>query len=192
MSLPDSTLIQGMALRPIVHWSRKPSARLIPARARRKGERGDALVEFALVVMLFFLMVFGIVDFGRAFYTYHFLSTAARSATRWAMVNGSDCNSDASCNGTAPMNSGPASETDVQNYVKGLVPTGIDSTKVVTTACGVVGGGVCSASPPSCTVINGPGCTVSVTVSYNLNFLVPFVHSGTVALSSNSSMIIAH
>lgn len=142
--------------------------------------------------MLFFLMLFGIVDFGRAFYTYHFLSSAARSATRWAMVNGASCNADSSCNGTAPMNSGPASETDVENYVKALVPTGIDATKVVTTACGVVGGGTCAASPPSCTVNNEDGCTVSVTVSYNLDFLVPYVHKGTIALSSTSDMVIAH
>ena len=157
----------------------------------RRCETGSALVEFALVAMLFFAMLFGIIDFGRAFYTYHFLSHAARSAARWAMVNGSDCNSDGSCNGTAPMNNGPASETDVQNYVQGLVPTGIEASQVVTTACGVVGS-KCAASPPSCTNDNGPGCTVSVTVSYNFNFLVPFVRSGTVPLSSTSQMIISH
>jgi Flp pilus assembly protein TadG len=157
----------------------------------RKSETGSALVEFALVVMLFFAMLFGIIDFGRAFYTYHFLSSAARSATRWAMVNGNECTLDSSCNGTAPMNNGPASEGDVQNYVQGLVPTGIDPAKVVTTACGVVGI-TCPASPPSCTKSNGPGCTVSVTVTYNLSFLVPFVHSGTVPLSSTSQVIIAH
>jgi Flp pilus assembly protein TadG len=157
----------------------------------RRGETGSALLEFALVAMLFFLMFFGIIDFGRAFYTYHFLSHAARSATRWAMVNGNDCTLDGSCNGTAPMNNGPAKEADVQNYVQGMVPAGIDPTLVVTTACGVVGS-TCPASPPSCTNSNEPGCTVSVTVSYNFNFLVRFVHSGTVPLSSTSQMIIAH
>lgn len=158
---------------------------------RRKDERGSALVEFALVAMIFFAMLFGIIDFGRAFYTYHFLSHAARSATRWAMVNGNDCTLDGSCNGTAPMNNGPASEGDVQNYVQGMVPAGIDATKVVTSACGVVGK-TCTASPPSCTNSNGAGCTVSVTVTYNLNFLAPFVHRGIVPLSSTSQMIIAH
>jgi Flp pilus assembly protein TadG len=158
---------------------------------RRKDETGSALVEFALVAMLFFVMLYGIIDFGRAFYTYHFLSHAARSAARWAMVNGNSCAADGSCNGTAPMNNGPASEADVQNYVQGMVPVGVDPTHVVTSACGVVGK-TCAASPPSCTNNNGPGCTVSVTVTYNLNFLAPFVHSGAVPLSSTSEMIIAH
>jgi len=189
ITLADS-LIQRTGPKPVSNCCRK-TARLALTGPPRKGETGSALVEFALVAMLFFVMLFGIIDFGRAFYTYHFLSSAARSAARWAMVNGHDCNSDGSCNGTAPMNNGPASETDVQNYVQALVPTGIDSTKVVTTACGVVGS-KCAASPPSCTNDNGPGCTVSVTVSYNLNFLAPFVHSASVPLSSTSQMIIAH
>ena len=188
--LADSTLIQRRGPKAVSNCCRK-TARLDLTPPPREGETGSALVEFALVAMLFFAMLFGIIDFGRAFYTYHFLSSAARSAARWAMVNGHDCNSDGSCNGTAPMNNGPASEADVQNYVQGLVPEGIDSTKVVTTACGVVGK-TCPASPPSCTNSNGPGCTVSVNVSYNLNFLAPFIHSTTVTLSSTSQMIIAH
>ena len=188
ITLADS-LIQRTGPKPVSNCCRK-TARLALTGPPRKGERGSALVEFALVAMLFFAMLFGIIDFGRAFYTYHFLSSAARSAARWAIVNGHDCNSDGSCNGTAPMNNGPASETDVQNYVKALVPTGIDSTKVVTTACGVVGK-KCAASPPSCTN-NEPGCTVSVNVSYDLNFLAPFIHSATVPLSSTSEMIISH
>lgn len=49
--------------------------------------RGQALVEFALVVPLFILMIFGIVDAGRLIYTYNTLSGASRDAARVAIVN---------------------------------------------------------------------------------------------------------
>ncbi|HWH60052.1 MAG TPA: TadE/TadG family type IV pilus assembly protein [Terriglobales bacterium] len=149
------------------------------------------MVEFALTVIVLLVMLFAIIDFGRALYTYHFVSNAARTATRWAMVNGADCNDDGSCNGTAPMNNGPAGVADVQNYVKGLTPPGIDPNQLTTTACGVVGV-TCPASPPSCTTSNGAGCTVQVTVSYPFSFLVPLVYKNSITLSSTSQMIIAH
>ena len=173
-------------------------------RPRRNGQKGSTLFEFAITVILFLVMLFGIVDFGRALYTYHFLSSAARQATRWAAVNGATCgpggsttacpSCDASCNGTAPMNNGPATETDVQNYVKGITPPGIDPTQLTITACGVAGGTKCAASTPADCVAtpNDPGCTVQVTVSYNFPFLVPLVQTGTIPMSSSSEMVIAH
>jgi Flp pilus assembly protein TadG len=175
----------------MTRFESKPSVRFAGSRSGCRGETGSALVEFALVVIIFLTMLFGIIDFGRALYTYHFLSNAARTATRWAMVNGHDCAADGTCNGTAPMNNGPANAADVQNYVESLAPPGIDPTQLVTTSCGVVGV-TCPASPPSCTDSNGAGCTVQVQISYNFNFLVPFVHSGAVTMSSSSQMIIAH
>jgi len=171
---------------------------------RRNREKGSTLFEFAITVILFLVMLFGIVDFGRALYTYHFLSNAARTATRWAAVNGATCgpggsttacpSCDASCNGTAPMNNGPASETDVQNFVKGITPPGIDPTQLTITACGVAGGTKCADSTPADCVAtpNNPGCTVQVTVSYNFPFLVPLVQTGTIPMSSSSEMVIAH
>ncbi|MGN6415505.1 TadE/TadG family type IV pilus assembly protein [Flexivirga sp.] len=51
--------------------------------ARR--ERGASLVEFALVLPLFLLLVGGMVDFGRAFYTEVMLTNAAREGARSAM-----------------------------------------------------------------------------------------------------------
>lgn len=48
-------------------------------------ERGASLVEFALVLPLFLLLVGGMVDFGRAFYTQVTLTNAAREGARSAM-----------------------------------------------------------------------------------------------------------
>jgi Flp pilus assembly protein TadG len=56
-------------------------------RNRRKPSRGQTLVEFALVIPLFVLLLFGIVDFGRAVLAYNSISNAAREGARTAIVN---------------------------------------------------------------------------------------------------------
>ena len=161
---------------------------------RLNEEGGSTLVEFAFVFMLLITMVLGIVDFSRALYAYHFVSGAARSATRWAAVNGSTCVDDSSC-------ASPAGPADVQNYVKQLATAATIDTSA--TGCG---GSACltttptwnpagSNSPASCGTTNAfdyPGCTVQVQVSYNFNFLIPFIRSSAITLSSTSQMIISH
>src|SRR4030066_1357476 len=44
--------------------------------------RGQGLVEFALVVPLFLILLFGVVEFGRAWMTKNILTGAAREAVR--------------------------------------------------------------------------------------------------------------
>jgi Flp pilus assembly protein TadG len=51
-------------------------------------ERGQALVEFALVGVVFFLLVFGMIDVGRAVWNYNTLSQATREGARYAIVHG--------------------------------------------------------------------------------------------------------
>jgi Flp pilus assembly protein TadG len=50
-------------------------------------ERGVALVEFALVAPLLFLLLFGMLDFGRAFNYWIDSTHLANEAARWAVVN---------------------------------------------------------------------------------------------------------
>ena len=54
---------------------------------RTREPKGQALVEFALAVPLFILLVIGIFEGGRAIYTYNALSNAAREALREAIVH---------------------------------------------------------------------------------------------------------
>jgi Flp pilus assembly protein TadG len=156
---------------------------------RFKAENGSALIEYALVFMFLMSMLLGIMDFGRVLYSYHFLSNAARDATRWASVNGAACGAqtpsnrtgDNSCNGVGGMNNGPASEKDIQTYVTRITPPGVDPTNLTTTAIW-----------PGCGGLNSPGCPVEVTISYKFNFAVPFIRSTPLTLSSSSQMIIVH
>jgi hypothetical protein len=54
---------------------------------RSRDTKGQALVEFALAVPLFILIVIGIFEGGRAIYTYNALSNATREALREAIVH---------------------------------------------------------------------------------------------------------
>ena len=83
---------------------------------RLNGEAGSTLVEFAFVFMILVTMVLGIIEFSRALYAYHFVSGAARSATRWAAVNGSTCANDGSC--AYATGAGPS---DITGYVTSYV-----------------------------------------------------------------------
>src|SRR5262245_53544467 len=56
----------------------------------RSGERGQALVEFAIIVTLMIALISGIVDFGRAFNGWIALSSAAREGARLAAVGASE------------------------------------------------------------------------------------------------------
>lgn len=50
--------------------------------------RGAAVVEFAVIAPLFFLLVFGIVEFGRALMVQQILTNASREGARRAIVEG--------------------------------------------------------------------------------------------------------
>lgn len=149
---------------------------------RDYGERGSVLVESAVTVVLLFVMLFGIIDFGRALYTYHFLANAAREATRWASVNGSSCASDPAC-----PNGAPANQQNITSYVEDITPPGINRSAVNVTA-NWPGNGTFSCPSGS----DNDGCPVQVQVSYNFSFLLPLVHKGVLQMSSSSEMVISH
>jgi Flp pilus assembly protein TadG len=65
--------------------SRPAPAGLRRGRARR--EEGAAAVEFAIVASLFFMLVFGIIDFGFAFHSWNNAANAAREGARLAAVD---------------------------------------------------------------------------------------------------------
>ena len=169
-----------------------------------KGESGDALVEYAIVFLLFMTMIMGTIDFGRALYTYHYLSNVTRDAARWAAVNGADCgpppNGDNSCNGQGYMNNGPVNQSNVQTFITNHTPPGIDTGKLTTTVTWPVS----TDSPATCaTIQNAPGCTVEVQLSYAFSFISPLVsrvipatacgkYTANLCLNSVSEMIIAH
>lgn len=58
-----------------------------------KSDKGQSIVEFALVLPLFILLVFGIIEFGRMWETVNVLTSAAREGARAAAVSAPDMTS---------------------------------------------------------------------------------------------------
>ncbi len=148
--------------------------------------RGSELVEFALSVTVIFAAVFGIAEFCRAMYAYHFVSWAAEAGTRYAMVRGADWGSTA-C--TTPTTfSCNASSDNVKSYVQSLVTPGIDisALSITVTWPGTNANG--SRSP--CTTANASGCVVKVTVGYSFSFAMPFLPEATLPFTSASQKVI--
>jgi Flp pilus assembly protein TadG len=146
---------------------------------RKSRQRGTALLEFAFTIVIAFVLIFGIIDFGRALYSYHFVSNAAREATRWASVRGALCSSS-----VTPC---PAQPADIQAYVMGIVPLGIDKGQITVDPQPANPNGlqICG------TTSNYPGCAIQVNVSYNFNFLFPvsFYNSAPVSYNASSFMM---
>ncbi len=105
------------------------------------------MVESSLIILLFFFLVIGVVECGRALSAFHFLSNASREAVRWAMVRGGD--SGRAC-----------SSADVTAYVKSIAP-GMDPNALTVTT--------------TWTPDNTPGSDVKVDIQYSFQPVVPFI-----------------
>lgn len=53
---------------------------------QRERERGSTVVEFALVLLLFFTFLLGIMDFARMLFTWNAATEATRAGARYAVV----------------------------------------------------------------------------------------------------------
>jgi Flp pilus assembly protein TadG len=142
---------------------------------RRLRQRGSSLVEQALVIVLLLSVMFGIIDFGRALYTYHFVASAAREAARWASVRSSTTN----------LPGGPANAANIQALVSNVSGMGLDPAlvKAVPNWLAAPNGS------PACPA-NKPGCVVQVQVTYNYHFFFPFLPTSLVKMQSTSEMVI--
>jgi Flp pilus assembly protein TadG len=135
---------------------------------RRHGQRGSGLPEMAIVATALLALMFGIIDFGRAMYTYSFVAQLARAGARWAIVRGSGCTILDSCNATS---------AEVQTYVQGLA-AGMNSSKITATLV----------LPNSC---QAAGCPVLITVKYPFSFMTGVLPSAQFTMASSSQMVIS-
>lgn len=63
-----------------------PALRERILRRFHRDDRAASMIEFAIVAPLLFLLVFGIIDFGRVFFLYNNLTNAARDGARYGAV----------------------------------------------------------------------------------------------------------
>jgi hypothetical protein len=129
-------------------------------RSRKTGERGGTILEFAFILVISFVLIFAIIDFARAFYSFHFISEAAREGTRFASVRGGSCSPSA----VSPC---PAFQSDIASYVMQLVPSGINPGSVRVTP------DFPGSDLPMCGGTPKAGCPVTVAIEYDFNFIFP-------------------
>lgn len=185
-----------------LHHSRPSPGRRCGDRAvviyrRLANEQASSLVETAVASMIFFAVLLGIFQFALGFYIYHYSSNAARQASRYAIVRGSNCSANLPA-ATSSFHCN-ASESDIAAYIKGLGYPGVDAAHnldVTVNSCagslqtGANGKPTTSWSP--CirgTSYNDPGDQVKVTVTYAFPLVVPFWKAQSVGISSTSSMV---
>ena len=142
---------------------------------RRQKPRGQAMVEFALVIPVFILLMVGIFDLGRVIWVNDTLSTAAREATRYAIVHGgSDSNlcpvGPPSTSATIPLPSAscphPAPSRQSIKDVAQKWAAGTSSNVTVSVCYGTVtscSGDTDAAGPPTPTDARGTQVMVTVT-----------------------------
>ncbi len=118
-----------------------------------RARSGEAMVEFALVAPLFFVLMFGIMDFGRLFFTEETLQYAVREAGRYAVTG--QHQTDKSGNAVARVQS-------IINVIN-QASLGMNISNISVTSGGVTN------------YAGGPRQTVVVSVTDNLKLITPMI-----------------
>ena len=129
---------------------------------RKHRQHGASIVEFALAILMFFSVVYGIMEFGRIVASYNILSGAVKEGVRYAVVHGS-------------KSSSAATSTDIQTIVRNW-SIGLDTSSVNVTTSWPSG--------------NAPGDPVKVTASYTVTPFTGLI-LGNLTLQSTSQMVIS-
>ena len=142
---------------------------------------GVAMVEFALVAPIFFLLLFGIIEGGRFIFYYETLNNATREGARYAIVHGSN----ARCpNGpSGPMPPGVSAPGCHDAAGAKVVQRVRDS------AFGVLGAGV-TVTPTWGPTGNGRNSPVKVAASYTYNTLIPILPLPSITITAESNLVI--
>ena len=159
-------MIRSIALRGSTHGRRSP-------------HRGQALVEFAFVAPIFFLILFGIIDFGRYVYYVQILNNAAREGARYAIVHGS--------NSFQP--SGPtAGRSDDRGGSFGTTRSA--SSAVGRSSIHPTGSIRWGHRTPRIRRATIAGSKVHVTVTYDFHSLIPIVPIPPITINGESTLVI--
>ena len=146
----------------------------MPGRRRsgRKGlgERGQSLVEFSFVALLFFFLVFGVIDFGIGIHSWITVTNASREGARVAAVHAASSGA-TDCN---PLPTAGSIERKVCD-----VAAGLDPDDFVISVTGADPGGIHSGDP------------VTVHVNYVYHLVTPLgniMHLSTLTFTSSTQM----
>jgi Flp pilus assembly protein TadG len=125
---------------------------------RNTGQRGTALVEFALLLPFLAIVVFGTIDLGRAYLLWNQVKNSAREGANYAQLHPSE----------QTPNSGSCADPANIRY-RARSEAGSASSNFTVTVSPAASGGCDPTNPPAA------GTNVTVTVGSSLNLLTPLV-----------------
>ena len=143
-----------------------PDQALEATNKSREKSRGQALVEFAIVLPVFFLVVAGMFDLGLGVYSDLTLVNAAREGARLGVIE-------------------PGNTSAIETRVRAMAGNLDDSKLSVTVACERPSG---SAFAPCTSPLWQPGDATKVTVDYKYSVFFPLIFGTEIPLSSESKM----
>ena len=157
---------------------------------RRDGERGQTLVEFALILPVFILLLFGLFDLGRAVYAFNTISNASREGVRLAIVD-QDCTFIRNQAAQRAVSLGvTASDVSVWVWDPSAANAGNFSAASAAThraPCGdATGTAECPQSTTAAEILLG--CVIEVTVRYSYTAATPLIGNlvGTINMSATT------
>jgi Flp pilus assembly protein TadG len=162
-------------------------------KANNRSERGNAVVETALIFVPLSFMILGGFELARGMWMYHTLTTAIKTGARFAMVHGADC--------VAATSTCKSTVADVAGTIE-TAGVGLDAKSVQLTltseagayACGNLS--VCAGDktqwPPAGYNVAGLPITVSATYAFGsvLSSFWPGQGSASVKYAAKSTEII--
>jgi Flp pilus assembly protein TadG len=161
---------------------------------QKRGQRSQALIEFALISPVLLLLLFGVVDIGRAVFYYDTLNHAAREGARTAVraSNRLPTNADVLATVstqligapvTAPCPQGPVTSATPPNNAAWLYVTepSPPSSIETTPPANAPGGEYPATAIGSCSAVNpaSNNATLQVTLRFNLVLITPIVAQAT-------------
>lgn len=97
-----------------------------------RNEAGSTMAEFAVVAAVFFMILIGVIEFARLFYTHNALTDAARRGARYAVLHAQadrDCVKNVVVYGETHVNKNTCAPTGPA-LINGLVPDNVTVTHV--------------------------------------------------------------
>jgi Flp pilus assembly protein TadG len=157
-----------------------------PRPPRRKGQ---ALVEFALLLPIFVLILFGVFDLGRAVFAYNTVANAARQGARVAAVN--QIVSSPDCNESKPVEDPNNAHWSVKTCAaESAISLGIRPADVTVVYSAPPGTTLACPTTPTPTSPIHVGCIASVTVPYTFTPSTPIISGlvGPIVMSATSKI----
>ena len=141
---------------------------MIIRREEKRGERGQSLVELALILPLLLIILAGVLDLGRMYYAYVMVTDAAAEGAAYAIVNPPDNPTD------------PADTNAAKIRARALSASGglVEEDGAVEIHC------------PTCPNTMS-GDSITVTVTYDFSVMTPFINvlvpDGVIPVSATAS-----